>query len=524
MKKMITLMLGIIMVTSTQATIYVASGSSGDGSSWATAMGDIQSAVNAAQVLYSSTSTPQNVWVKAGTYSTATASILMKEGVNLYGGFAGTETELSQRAKGVNPWDYTNVTTLDGGAAKRCIEVSANFASVYVIDGFTITNGNGQGTQLNNSGGGVVLRSNLKLQNCIVTGNTTSGNGGGINSVGGIVSNCLVYSNATTSATVPSAGGIYAAPAAGYTSVIENSVIEQNAQGGVRIQSAGTTTLNNLIIRNNTSTGAGAGIYTNNPGSCTITNCLITNNSGNNTVYLNKGTMVNSTIANNEGIMYLASATNIAELYNNIIVGNVAKGTSTAVSISVVANYPAGKVKFNAAWPGVAGQSWGDGSDSILTTDAATAYQQIAFNAPVSFVGATTDAAKITEIKQANWKLTAASLAINAGENSYVPATVTTDLAGLDRVVGTKIDLGAYELPQGTTSFNPSETSTVRVATSGRQVQISGLSAGEQVLVYSISGAVMQSVKTSSERISMELGQGMYIVKTKGISHKIVVR
>lgn len=119
MKKMITLMLGIFLLTGISATVYVVPGGTGDGKSWATAMGSIQSAVNAAQVLFSSTATPQDVWVKAGTYSTSTAPVLMKEGVNLYGGFAGAETEVSQRAKGTNPWDFTNPTILDGGGLNK---------------------------------------------------------------------------------------------------------------------------------------------------------------------------------------------------------------------------------------------------------------------------------------------------------------------------------------------------------------------------------------------------------------------
>ena len=58
MKKMITLMLGIFLLTNAEATVYVVPGGSGDGSSWASALGDIQSAVNAAQVLFSTTTTP----------------------------------------------------------------------------------------------------------------------------------------------------------------------------------------------------------------------------------------------------------------------------------------------------------------------------------------------------------------------------------------------------------------------------------------------------------------------------------
>ncbi len=292
MKKLITLfaIALLLLPLSASATFYVVPNGAGamNGSAWTDTYADIQTAINAASVEFTNTATPQEIWVKAGTYSTSAAPILMKEGVSIYGGFSGTETEKNQRIKGQNPWDYSNVSTLNGGGAKRVIEVAANFTNIAIIDGFTITNGNGQGTQLTNSGGGVVLRHNLKLQNSIVTANTTSGNGGGINSVGGIIENCWVYNNTTTSTTIPAAGGIYAAPATGFNSAIQGCLIEQNAQGGVRIQAAGTTTMDRCIIRNNSSTGAGAAIYTNNPGACTITNCLITNNSGTNSIYLNK--------------------------------------------------------------------------------------------------------------------------------------------------------------------------------------------------------------------------------------------
>jgi predicted outer membrane repeat protein len=273
MKRLITLMLSaILFVFVASATFYVVPGGAGsqDGSSWDNAYGNIQTAIDAANALVISTGEAREVWVKAGTYSTSSAALIMKEKVNLYGGFAGTEAALSQRVKGANPWDYTNVTTLNGGNAKRCIEVVPNFTTVTVIDGFTITNGNGQGTQLTNNGGGVLLRNNLKLQNSIVTGNTATGNGGGINAVGGVVENCWIYNNTTTSATIPAAGGIYSAPASGLNTIIESCLIERNAQGGVRVQGAGSAIMNACIIRNNSSTGQGGAISAQSWGGSTV--------------------------------------------------------------------------------------------------------------------------------------------------------------------------------------------------------------------------------------------------------------
>jgi hypothetical protein len=74
---------------------YVQAGGSGTGSSWADASGDLQAMVNAS-------ASGDQVWVAAGTYkpTTGTArtiSFQMKEGVAIYGGFAGSEATLSAR-------------------------------------------------------------------------------------------------------------------------------------------------------------------------------------------------------------------------------------------------------------------------------------------------------------------------------------------------------------------------------------------------------------------------------------------
>lgn len=430
------------------ATFYVVPGGSGtvDGSSWANAYGDIQTAINAASTLYGTSSIAQEVWVKTGTYSTSVAAIIMKESVSLYGGFAGTETDKTQRIKGANAWDYTNVSTLNGGAVKRCIESGGgNYTNVTIVDGFTITNGAGSGVQTAGAGGGVFLRHNLKLQNCIVTGNIATGNGGGINMLGGIISNCWIYNN-----TGGAGGGFYSnttsTTAATY---VDNCLIERNTAatgGGFRAQGTFTTNIDRCNIRNNYSTGNGAGMYIQGTTGAVVTNSLITNNSGTNVIYLISAKLINSTVANNEGGIYLASAST-GELYNNIIVNNVTKGTTTAQGVSVATSYAAGKVKNNATWPSVAYQTWGGATDSILTTNAATALSQVAFKSPVAFRGrALANADSLSQISAADWSIANTSICLNTGDNTLIPAGITTDFAGLSRTQNAVVDLGAYEL------------------------------------------------------------------------------
>ena len=106
----------------------------GDGCSWTTALTSIQDAVNIAYSFGGG-----EVWVAAGTYRNTTNPIVtMKEGVRIYGGFNGTETERIQRDR------ISNLTKIDGENARKCI-VGANNA---VLDGFTVT----RGTQNTGSG------------------------------------------------------------------------------------------------------------------------------------------------------------------------------------------------------------------------------------------------------------------------------------------------------------------------------------------------------------------------------------
>ena len=154
-----------------------------NGSSWIDAYTDLQSALSAA-------SSSDEIWVAAGNYKPTTGtdrtiSFTLKNGVALYGGFAGTETLRTQR----NP--STNVTILSGeiGAAGTAdnsyhVVVGAGADNVFVLDGFTITAGNANFSPPpydgRDTGGGIFNGGTLTITNMTISGNSTVFVGGGI--------------------------------------------------------------------------------------------------------------------------------------------------------------------------------------------------------------------------------------------------------------------------------------------------------------------------------------------------------
>ncbi|MGE3182407.1 MAG: hypothetical protein AB7N71_12310, partial [Phycisphaerae bacterium] len=143
------------------AVIYVKANATGNnsGTSWANAHTDLESAFNRSQLA-------DEIWVAAGTYkpggATPTRSSSFRigfAGVPIYGGFAGTETAVSQR----NP--VTNITILSGEIGDPNTVADNTYHVVTfltpfgppILDGFTITGGNANGTGNNAFGGGLLV-------------------------------------------------------------------------------------------------------------------------------------------------------------------------------------------------------------------------------------------------------------------------------------------------------------------------------------------------------------------------------
>ncbi|MDD2798060.1 MAG: T9SS type A sorting domain-containing protein [Bacteroidales bacterium] len=228
------------------------------------------------------------IWFAAGTY-TATSNITLKGGVKIYGGFAGTETTINNRAKGSKPWEYTNVTIFDGNndlAVNQCI-TTLGLSKDALVDGITIQNFKGIVGQ---GGIAALLTGGTTMQNCVITGNTSTGTGtqsaGGVRLTGGKLLHSYIHHNTTT------VGG----------------------GGGIGIQNA--SKLIGCLIENNASATAGGGVmYSNNAGfridSCIIRNNTATTNGGGFGSFYSTASAIGDTIANTQ------------------ITGNIASGSAT---------------------------------------------------------------------------------------------------------------------------------------------------------------------------------------------------
>ena len=290
----------------------------GDGSSWDNASGDLQKMIDD---LADNNVSQQagEVWVAAGTYKPQSqlisgmnysASFRMRDGISVYGGFAGNETSKQERAKGTMPWDFTNVTVLEAayyesklawtnskwtvGSDSRHVvwfapmSGESDFTRITTLDGVTVQGGYAQGnTGLDDfktdCGGGVYMDgANAYLSNCIVRENYATGNGGGVYLKNGRVQTSLIYNNNADA----DGGAVY----------VENRGLVHRS----------------MLTNNSALNGAGVYLYNgaeassddpDHPEYLILSTCVVSNNTvrGNGAVYCDKGgVLMQNTITNNE--------------------------------------------------------------------------------------------------------------------------------------------------------------------------------------------------------------------------------
>lgn len=252
------------IVPDANGIIYVKQGGTGDGSSWTTAMGNLQNAIDAAGV--------RQVWVAKGTYS-PNVSFYMKRGVAIYGGFPDNNNNVDMADR-----NWATHRSVLRGYSSCVVDNDGNaLTPTDILDGFTITNGFAR------VGGGIYnATSSPSYVNLIISGNT-SRNGGGICILGENsaphLTNVLIRGN-----TAQYGGGVWN----GLSSpLLTNVTISGNSASQLYSASewynySGTAVIRNSIMYGN-SGGSGGAIVAVGGYFYDIQNSLVQNQEGNST-------------------------------------------------------------------------------------------------------------------------------------------------------------------------------------------------------------------------------------------------
>ncbi|HPF40247.1 MAG TPA: thrombospondin type 3 repeat-containing protein [Phycisphaerae bacterium] len=285
---------------------------SNDGSTWALAKLTVQAGVEAAAA---NGAGGGEVWVAAGIYGNP---VTMRGFIHVYGGFAGTESTLSERDRDANP------TILDGDIlGQRYKVITANNLGFQpcTVDGFTIRGGEAYASD----GAGVYCyRSAPRISNNIIRENGAGDDGGGIYSLDGsplIVNNTITRNAADNNGCGISCRG--GAPMICNNTISGNRVNDRGA--GIYLYQSAATIWNNVIVGNRTTSGEGGGIYCQDCFPVIVNNAIISNTaSSGGAIFLRDASAYidNMIIAfNSSGLFHVGLGAWVME--NDCVFGNV---------------------------------------------------------------------------------------------------------------------------------------------------------------------------------------------------------
>jgi len=252
---------------STLPLYYVDSDAPGanNGTSWFNAFTSIQDAIDAA-------AGGGEIWVAEGTYH---ESIFLNSDTQLYGGFAGSETLLSER-----DW-VANVTVIDastaggGGGAAYHVVIMFSIANAR-LDGFTTSGGVADASSYpNNSGGGIFcagIDATNTIANCTISANSAGYYGGGLyfdSSSSPTLMNCTISGNICYNY----GGGLYCESSSSPT--LTDCTVSGNSGGGIYCATDSSPILTDCTVSGNSSSG----IFCQSS-SPTLTDCTVSGNSG----------------------------------------------------------------------------------------------------------------------------------------------------------------------------------------------------------------------------------------------------
>ncbi len=475
----------------------------GNGSSWADAFPSLQDAITAAKSGYQlwvarGTYLPDHgVGLTVGSRS---AQFLVSKAISIYGGFAGTEALLDERNVAANETVLSgDLSGNDGPSFANRADNSYRVATVSaaaLLDSLTIRGGNGAFA----NAGGAYLSAAPTFQSCVITDNYAD-RGGGVYVSGGTPTFRDSHVSGNRAGNTGGGIGVYSG-----TATITSTVFQGNSAstgGGLYVESAAVLT-GDTFSGNSASTGGG--LATAGAGVVTADVCTFTGNSssgsGAGAALSNSSVVRDSTFAGNSataggGAVY-AHFLGAPELYRCVFTANTAGRWGGAVQTSDSSSPMFAGCVFNhnsatnTYGTGLGGATYAGGvattvvnstfsgnnadvdggaievgagtaslTNSVQLGDSRTALhgagltvsycctdsafagtQNISVRSP--FVDAD-GPDNIAGNADDNLRLVVGSACVDSGDNSAVPAALTTDLDMQPRITNGVVDRGAYE-------------------------------------------------------------------------------
>jgi hypothetical protein len=414
----------------------------------------------------------------------------------------------------------TNNCTVDGAA----IKVDGANSSVKVV-GSTIS---GNSTTSNGARGGAISvvgsGASVTLTNDSLTTNTTKNSAGFAISVTGVndtlnVTGSTISGNSNVGVTNGN-GALYLNGTGVATAKIYNSAISGNLgdyRGGMFIAGTENVTIAGTTIDSNIAYNGYGGAIGINAGTLTINNCTIANNTA------NKG--ANGGSSNGGGLCIVNTA--VVVIRDSTITGNMAPfvasgkgggisifnppGSTLTVSNSIIAGNSAGSVgpDLNDT-TGISNVSFsliGSTAGNLVTATAANGnIINVAANlGPLQFNGGISTGAPSSLTPLRTVALLAGSPAIDKGSNVKIAAGVTTDERGpgFNRIINNTVDMGSFEYqPPATTttitsSLNPSNFGQAVTFTATVTATAAGSNAIQGTVTFLDNGTALGTVTLS---------------------------
>ena len=439
----------------TYAQIYVDQSATGldDGSSWTNAYTNLNDAAIAA-------TNGSQIWIAAGTYkpdaTDRTQSFSFNaNNLNIYGGFNGTETMLSQRDHRVNVTilsgdlnnddsgvEYTGANRTDNSF--HVVTINGNNNKLY---GLTITSGQADGT-INNDKEGAAIFDNgnsLSLTNMTVNNNVCT-RGGAIRS-NNVTGTLLITSSIFNNNLAAFATAIYFTR--GSCSSISSGVEFRNS------------IFSNNTLNNSSGIGSGSVAWIRNDQFAGVTfrsrNCTYVNNN-----------IISATNSQSAVVLYSPGSQGTASgtIRNSIFWDNNKPDGSNQRSVTngVFQNTNAGSVANSLA---------SDGLDFLSNQN------NVLSSSPQFTTGVNGD-----------FELGLTSLAINTGADTDIVG-YTEDVYGNTRIIGTSVDMGAVEFDPTTAVVYIPDTNLKTALLANTTINTSGDSEIQASEVLAYTGAIV---------------------------------